>query len=190
MSKMTEKYIRETNGETKKDKNKAVLEYILKIVLQKDLKIIDFCEESYIVNFFEKKIVFLVEAIDSEGLHYDIEMQETTDGKSIKGETDDNSLPYEHKAKNHLEKYFIFFTEKDIFEMDLPIYQPRRIIYEHSTNDFFEDNRHFIYINYEYLKNHPVPQNEIEKLIHDLQCENISEIYSKEIKNYLNAKAE
>ena len=56
MSKMTEKYIRETNGETKKDKNKAVLEYILKIVLQKDLKIIDFCEESYIVNFFERWI--------------------------------------------------------------------------------------------------------------------------------------
>ena len=74
--------------------------------------------------------------------------------------------------------------------MDLPIYQPRRIIYEHSTNDFFEDNRHIIYINYEYLKNHPVPQNEIEKLIHDLRCENISEIYSKEIKNYLNAMAE
>ena len=55
--------------------------------------------------------------------------------------------------------------------------------YTREENTRFNDGRHIIYVNCEYLKNHPEPENELDKLIHDMQCEDVNKIYSKEIKD-------
>ena len=55
--------------------------------------------------------------------------------------------------------------------------------YTREENARFNDGRHIIYVNCEYLKNHPEPENELDKLIHDMQCEDVNKIYSKEIKD-------
>ena len=55
--------------------------------------------------------------------------------------------------------------------------------YTREENTRFNDGRHIIYVNCEYLKNHPEPENELYKLIHDMQCEDVNKIYSKEIKD-------
>ena len=91
-----------------------------------------------------------------------------------KGETNWNKLP---------EQYVIFFTEKDIFKKDLPIYHIESVILEMDKDNRFNDGRHIIYVNCEYLKKHPEPVNELDKLIHDMQCEDVNKIYSKEIKD-------
>ena len=61
-----------------------------------------------------------------------------------KGETNWNKLP---------EQYVIFFTEKDIFKKDLPIYHIESVILEMDKDNRFNDGRHIIYVNCEYLKN-------------------------------------
>ena len=91
-----------------------------------------------------------------------------------KGETNWNKLP---------EQYVIFFTEKDIFKKDLPIYHIESVILEMDKDNRFNDGRHIIYVNCEYLKKHPESVNELDKLIHDMQCEDVNKIYSKEIKD-------
>lgn len=55
--------------------------------------------------------------------------------------------------------------------------------YTREENARFNDGRHIVYVNCEYLKNHPEPENELDKLIHDMQCEDVNKIYSKEIKD-------
>ena len=49
--------------------------------------------------------------------------------------------------------------------------------YTREENTRFNDGRHIIYVNCEYLKNHPEPENELDKLIHDMQCEDVNKIY-------------
>ena len=66
---------------------------------------------------------------------------------------------------------------------DEPIYHIESVILEREENTRFNDGRHIIYVNCEYLKNHPEPENELDKLIHDMQCEDVNKIYSKEIKD-------
>ena len=172
------------------DENYALVEYILKTVLQKQLKVIKVYTQDYVVNVFYKRIIYDVHAVDDKGVHYNIEIQKARDGASIKrarfhssmmdtkllekGETNWNKLP---------EQYVIFFTEKDIFKKDLPIYHIESVILEMDKDNRFNDGRHIIYVNCEYLKKHPEPVNELDKLIHDMQCEDVNKIYSKEIKD-------
>ena len=68
------------------------------------------------------------------------------------------------------------------FKKDLPIYHIESVILEMDKDNRFNDGRHIIYVNCEYLKKHPEPVNELDKLIHDMQCEDVNKIYSKEIK--------
>lgn len=172
------------------DENYSLVEYILKTVLQKDLKVIKVITQDYVVNVFYKRVIYDVYAVDAEGVHYDIEIQRSRDGASFKRARFHSSLMdsrlLERGEKNWdklPEQYVIFFIEKDIFGDDEPIYHIESVILEREENTRFNDGRHIIYVNCEYLKNHPEPENELDKLIHDMQCEDVNKIYSKEIKD-------
>ena len=66
------------------DENYALVEYILKTVLQKQLKVIKVYTQDYVVNVFYKRIIYDVHAVDDKGVHYNIEIQRVRDGASIK----------------------------------------------------------------------------------------------------------
>ena len=175
------------------DENYSLVEYILKTVLQKDLKVIKVITQDYVVNIFYKRVIYDVYAVDAEGVHYDIEIQRSRDGASFKRARfhsslmDSRLLDRGEKNWDKLpEQYVIFFIEKDIFGDDEPIYHIESVILKREENTRFNDGRHIIYVNCEYLKNHPEPENELDKLIHDMQCEDVKDvnkIYSKEIKD-------
>ena len=172
------------------DENYSLVEYILKTVLQKDLKVIKVITQDYVVNIFYKRVIYDVYAVDAEGVHYDIEIQRSRDGASFKRARfhsslmDSRLLDRGEKNWDKLpEQYVIFFIEKDIFGDDEPIYHIESVILEREENTRFNDGRHIVYVNCEYLKNHPEPENELDKLIHDMQCEDVNKIYSKEIKD-------
>ena len=68
-----------------------------------------------------------------------------------------------------------------LFGGDLPIYHVKRVILELDNNPV-EDGTEIIYVNCAYLKKHPIPSSELEKLIHDFQCNDVDELYSDEIR--------
>ena len=50
------------------DENYSLVEYILKTVLQKDLKVIKVITQDYVVNVFYKRVIYDVYAVDAEGV--------------------------------------------------------------------------------------------------------------------------
>ena len=52
------------------DENYALVEYILKTVLQKQLKVIKVYTQDYVVNVFYKRVIYDVYAVDAEGVTY------------------------------------------------------------------------------------------------------------------------
>ena len=49
-------------------------------------------------------------------------------------------------------------------------------------NKEVEDGSSIIYVNCAYLTKHPIPSSELEKLIHDFQCNKVEDLYSDEIR--------
>ena len=52
------------------DENYSLVEYILKTVLQKNLKVIKVITQDYVVNVFYKRVIYDVYAVDAEGVTY------------------------------------------------------------------------------------------------------------------------
>ncbi|MCB6992392.1 PD-(D/E)XK nuclease family transposase [bacterium 210820-DFI.6.37] len=159
--------------------DKACSEFLLKIVLdKKDLNVQKVRVQYDVKNLQGRSIRLDIVATDENGWMYNIEIQRSDKGASIKRARYNSSLldanvtepgdDYENLA----ETYVIFITENDVLKAGLPIYHIDRTIKE--TGAMFGDEAHILYVNSQ-IKD----ETELGKLMHDFSCTDAKDMHYK-----------
>lgn len=165
-------------------------EFVLRLILETDDLIVKSVSTQVEYKHPTKRSVKLdVEATDSNGKKYNIEIQRSDKGSGVRRARFHSSmLDRELLEKNEdfdklADTYVIFITEHDKFKMGLPLYHIERTVRE-MNNSNFGDGSHIIYVNGEFRDS----DNPIGKLMHDFSCKKSSDMYystiSERIKYY------
>ena len=154
-------------------------ELVLQIIMEKsDLKVIEARTQYTIKNLQGRSIRLDVDAIDSKGKKYNIEVQRADKGAGEKRARynssliDANILLAGDDTKNLPETYVIFITENDVMEENYPMYHIDRYIRE--TGKYFKDGAHIIYVNGSYQDDSP-----LGLLMKDFSCRNAEDMHYK-----------
>ena len=154
-------------------------ELVLRIIMEKsDLKVTEARTQYTIKNLQGRSIRLDVDAIDSEGKKYNIEVQRIDKGAGEKRARynssliDANVLLAGDDTKNLPETYVIFITENDVIGENHPMYHIDRYIRE--TGERFEDGSHIIYVNGSCQDDSP-----LGLLMKDFACRNPKDMYYK-----------
>lgn len=160
-------------------KKQECTEYVLQVIMGKsELKVIDQILQKDYKNLQGRSAILDCVATDSEGEHFNIEIQQDTEGATPKRARyhsallDMNILNPGQDFSELPETYVIFITKDDILDYDFPIYHIERIIAE--ADGRFHDGSHIIYVNSKKQEN-----TELGRLMHDMHCKNADEMYSK-----------
>lgn len=159
--------------------DKACSQFLLQIILdKKDLSVQKVHTQHDVKNLQGRSIRLDIIAIDGNGRLYNIEIQRSDKGASIKRARYNSSLldanvtepgdDYENLA----ETYVIFIIENDVLKAGLPIYHIDRTIKE--TGVMFGDEAHIIYVNSQ-IKD----ETELGKLMHDFSCTDAKDMHYK-----------
>lgn len=159
--------------------DKACSQFLLQIILnRKDLHVQKVHAQHDVKNLQGRSIRLDIIAIDGNGRVYNIEIQRSDRGASIKRARYNSSLldanvtepgeAYEKLA----ETYVIFITEKDVLRAGLPIYHVDRTIQE--TGTLFGDEAHILYVNSQ-VKD----ETELGRLMHDFSCTDAKDMHYK-----------
>lgn len=150
--------------------DKACVQFLLQIILnRKDLNVQKVHAQHDVKNLQGRSIRLDIIAIDGNGRVYNIEIQRSDKGASIKRARYNSSLLDANVTEpgddyeNLTETYVIFITENDVLKAGLPIYHIDRTIKE--TGEMFGDEAHIIYVNSQ-IKD----ETELGKLMHDFSC--------------------
>lgn len=167
------------------DQNFAATELLLNVILERD----DLRVENMTVQKIEKSAIVKgrtitvdIDAIDSEGKGYDIEVQRAKSGANVKrarfhsAALDHRMLKESQDFKEIEESFVIFITETDVFGKGKPLYKIHR--YFDDTMEPFDDGNHIIYVNGAY-KNDETP---IGRLMHDFRCTSSIDMFYKELR--------
>ena len=153
------------------------IELILRIILgKKDLKVVKSQTEYPIKSLQGRGVRFDVFARDSKGREYDIEIQRADYGAEPKRARynsalmDANALKSGEDFGKLRDTYVIFITENDVMGGDKDAYSYSRR--EDGTGEFLGDGTHIIYVN-----GATRSETEIGKLVHDLLCRDVAEMY-------------
>ena len=154
-------------------------ELVLQIIMEKsDLKVTEARTQYTIKNLQGRSIRLDVDAVDSKGKKYNIEVQRADKGAGEKRARynssliDANILLAGDDTKNLPETYVIFITENDVMEKNQPMYHIDRYIRE--TGEYFKDGSHIIYVNGSYQDDSP-----LGLLMKDFNCKNPNDMYYK-----------
>lgn len=165
------------------DDNAKDVEYILRIILEKDdLKVLKVQTQKSVENLYGRSVRFDVFATDTKGKLYNIEVQRADSGAVPTRARYNSSMLDYHKLKkkakfNELpETFVIFICENDVLKDGEKIYHIDRIVRE--TQKLFEDGTHIIYVNGSYKGEAGQP---LDDLIHDFFCENPEEMRHKQL---------
>ena len=150
--------------------DKACTELLLQIILNRtDLKVIHVNGQQDIKNLQGRSVSLDILAVDVDNKVYNIEIQRSDKGASVKRARYNSSLidsnvtePGE-KYENLCESYIIFITENDIMKAGLPIYHVDRTVTE--TGKLFGDEAHIIYVNSQVQD-----ESALGKLMYDFYC--------------------
>lgn len=168
------------------DGNIEATQLVLNIILERtDLVVktvtIQKLEKSPLSNGRDVRIDIFAE--DSEGNHYDVEIQRADEGAGLKrarflsSALDQRMLKHAQKFSEIKDSYVIFITENDVLKGGLPLYhydrQFREIQYSES------DGSHIIYANGAYRDN----SSDIGKLMHDFRCRNSEDMFYALLRN-------
>ena len=166
-------------------KEKACVEYILQIIMEKKIHVIEHIIQRDYKNLQGRSVVLDCVALDEDGKQFDIEVQQENEGASPKRARYNNSLMDMNILKpgqkfDELPKtYIIFITKRDILGYDLPIYHIQRTIKEVHAD--FNDESYIIYVNSKKQDN-----TELGKLMHDFYCKSAddmnSDVLAKKVK--------
>ena len=143
--------------------DKACTELLLQIILNRtDLKVIHVNGQQDIKNLQGRSVSLDILAVDVDNKVYNIEIQRSDKGASVKRARYNSSLidsnvtePGE-KYENLCESYIIFITENDIMKAGLPIYHVDRTVTE--TGKLFGDEAHI------------QDESALGKLMYDFYC--------------------
>lgn len=159
-------------------KETACTEYILQVIMNRtDLKVIDQTLQKDYKNLQGRSAILDCVAKDAENNHFNVEIQGENDGASPKraryhcGLLDMNLLNPGELFDSLPETYIIFITKNDVLGYNQPISHIQRRIKE--TEDIFQDGQHILYVN-----SKKQDDTELGRLMHDLHCKEVDEMYS------------
>ena len=157
--------------------DKGCAEFLLKIILNRDDLKVQSVQGQYDVKNLQGRSVRLdILAVDESGRVYNIEIQRSDQGATVKRARYNSSLLDANITEpgddyNGLnETYIIFITENDVLKHGLPIYHIERMIEE--TGESFGDGSHIIYVNSQ-IKD----DTALGKLMHDFSCTSGKDMY-------------
>ena len=165
------------------DDNAKDVEYILRIILEKDdLKVLEVQTQKSVENIYGRSVRFDVFATDTKGKLYNIEVQRADSG-AIPQRARYNSVMLDYHELNKQEdfrklpeSFEIPITDNDVIGDGEKIYHADRIIKE--TGKEFGDGTHIIYVNGSFKGE---KGNPLDDLIHDFFCENPTEMRHKQL---------
>ncbi len=153
------------------DQNIEGIQLVLNIILERsDLIVTEVKAQSSSKNVSGHSARFDIQAKDSSGINYDVEIQREDRGASAQRARFNGSMldaamlkPGEDYSGLH-DYYVIFITENDVLDAGLPLYHINRWVEE--TKSPFGDGSHIIYANGAYRNE----DSDIGKLMHDFRC--------------------
>lgn len=159
--------------------NYKVAEYILRVIMEMpSLKVLEVHSQDFTQNIFGRSARFDILAKDDEGKIYNIEIQRSDAGATLKRARFNSSI-LDIKGINSgdswdklNETYVIFITENDVLKDGLPIYHIERTIIE--TCKQFKDGEHIIYVS----SSHQDLTTDLGRLMHDFYCSEASKMLS------------
>ena len=158
--------------------NIPVTEFVLKIILNLDLKVKSVETQKTIKNLRGRSVRLDICAETSDGKICNIEIQRQDKGAGAKraryyaGILDSNALLPGDDFEKLPETYIIFITEKDVLKKNKPIYFIERTIKE--TGENFNDGLHIVYVNNSIKDDTP-----LGKLMHDFACPDVNKMNYK-----------
>ena len=154
------------------------IELMLQIILgKKDLKVVRAQTEYPIKSLQGRGVRFDVFARDSKGREYDIEIQRADKGAEPRRTRynsalmDANALKSGGDVGTLRDTYVIFITENDVMGGGCEVYEIDRTIRQMKGKGF-GDGTHIVYVN-----GATRSATEIGRLVHDLQCTKVTEMY-------------
>ena len=160
-------------------KKRECTEYVLQVILnRKGLKITEQILQKDYKNLQGRSAILDCVARDDDGMQMNVEIQQENEGASPKraryhsGLMDMNTLNSGQNFDALPESYVIFITRDDVLGYGLQIYHVNRKIEEVSED--FKDEAHIIYVNSKIQDD-----TELGRLMHDLNCKNAADMYSK-----------
>lgn len=155
------------------DKNIEATELILRIILERDIKVIRVDGQDELKNHEVggRNITLDVHALDENGEEIDIEVQGNAAGANVKraryhsSMVDSRMLREGQDFKKIKNSYVIFIYRHDKYKKGLPLYHIDRYVKE--TGELFDDGSHIIYVNGSYKGN-----DEIGRLMADFHQTN------------------
>ena len=157
--------------------NKPLVEYVLRVILDKDDLIVETSETQYDLNFFGSRSLSLdVFAKDSSGKSFNIEVQRADTGAIAQraryhsAALDISTMPKGTAFHELPDSYVIFITENDVLKGNQATYIIERGIV--GRNEWFNDGAHIIYVNGAYKG----VESPVGKLIHDFMCRSADEM--------------
>ncbi|MBE6095648.1 MAG: hypothetical protein E7199_09335 [Schwartzia succinivorans] len=152
-------------------------ELVLRIVMERpDLKVLSVKVQSLYKNLQGRSLTLDIDATDSKGRRFDIEVQRADSGASPRraryhaSVMDANTLQANEDFEALPELYVIFITEHDVLGGGLPLYHINRHIEEMKTP--FDDGEHFLFVNGECRDDTP-----LGLLMQDFFCTNPDDMH-------------
>ena len=165
------------------DNNIEAVQLILRIILGKDdLNVLSVHTQREYKNLYGHSVRLDVEATDSAGKLYNIEVQRDEHGAEPERARHNSALMDAHtlktgeKANKLPETYVVFITEKDFYGRGFPVYHIDRVIAE--TGEMFGDRAHIVYANGAY-----VGEDDMGRLMADFRNRNPNEMYFSALAN-------
>lgn len=159
--------------------DKMCAQFLLQIILDRqDLQVQMVHTQHDVKNLQGRSIRLDIIATDTTGRIYNIEIQRSDKGASIKRARYNSSLLDANvtepgdEYENLAESYVIFITENDVLQAGLPIYHIDCTIRE--TGAIFADEAHIIYVNSQ-IKD----DTNLGRLMHDFSCTDAKDMYYK-----------
>ena len=150
--------------------DKGCTELLLQIILGRtDLKVTSVIGQYDIKNLQGRSVRLDILAVDTENKVYNIEIQRSDKGTSVKRARYNSSLIDANVTEpgdnyeNLNESYIIFITEKDKFGEGLPIYHIEKVVKELGKD--LGDEQHTIYVNSQIQD-----ESALGKLMEDFRC--------------------
>ncbi|MCR5322035.1 MAG: PD-(D/E)XK nuclease family transposase [Lachnospiraceae bacterium] len=164
------------------DDNIEGTQLILSIILsKKDIKVKSVKTQKVMKNLLGRDIWLDIDADDSEGKEYDIEIQRADKGADRRRARYHSSILDAHLLQPNddfsllPETYVIFITENDVIGKGKPIYTIERQIT--NIGEAFGDGEHIVYVNGADKDS----ATELGRLMHDFFCTNADDMYYKQL---------
>ena len=161
------------------------VELILRIILEMpDLVVTELTVQKLLPNLVSRDLILDVHAVDSNGKHFNIEVQCKDDGaipqrpRYHSALMDVEILQKGHKVKELPETYVVFITENDVLGAGLPVYHIDRTVKE--TGQSFGDGAHIVYANASY-----VGKDEIGHLMSDFRVSDPKDMHFDLLANHV-----